>query len=73
MKQAFMEKWKWSVCCWMLVDMIHSSRVLPLIVHWSPVGIDVSITDSSGGTAVDILEGHNAKKAIEIRTLLKGL
>jgi hypothetical protein len=34
-------------------------------------GIDVSITDSTGGTAVDILEGHNAKKSIEIRTLLK--
>lgn len=37
------------------------------------VDVDVSITSSSGSTAVDILEGHNSQKAAEIRKLLHGL
>jgi hypothetical protein len=57
----------------MLVDIVTNSGIQALTIRWDYIGIDVSITDSTGGTAVDILEGHNAKKSIEIRTLLKGL
>jgi hypothetical protein len=55
----------------MLVDIVTNSGIQALTIRWDYIGIDVSITDSTGGTAVDILEGHNAKKSIEIRTLLK--